>query len=98
MLPEVVMTLKAIPTAAYATPTTAAVPQVLRQWLGRHDALVLARHGAVTVGRDLSEAYNRMEKLSTPRWLAARLLGQVSPLPPEEVQRLLRLAGGRGQE
>ncbi len=94
ILPEVVLTLKGIPTAPYATPTTGEVPASIQEWLGQYDALILERHGAVTVGRDLQDAYNKMEKLEhTARVvLMARLLGEVAPLPPAEVDKLLKLA------
>jgi L-fuculose-phosphate aldolase len=94
VLPEVVLTLGKIPTAAYATPTTPEVPAAVQDLLVHHDALILARHGAMTVGRDLQDAYNKMEKLEHTAlvFLAARLLGEVRPLPPQEVEKLMRLA------
>lgn len=94
ILPEVVITLGGIPTAPYATPGTAEVPEAIRDFLREYDALLLSRHGAMTVGRDVMDAYNKMEKLEhTARVvLAARLQGQLPPLPPAEVEKLRRLA------
>jgi L-fuculose-phosphate aldolase len=93
ILPEVVITLKGIPTAAYATPGTEEVPKALRDFIQEFDAILLSRHGAITVGRDLMDAYNKMEKLEhTARVvLAARLQGPVSPLSASEVEKLRRL-------
>jgi L-fuculose-phosphate aldolase len=53
----------------------------------------LSRHGAMTVGRDVMDAYNKMEKLEhTARVvLAARLQGPVPRLPAAEVEKLQRL-------
>jgi L-fuculose-phosphate aldolase len=93
ILPEVVITLGGIPTAPYATPGTAEVPAAIRDFIQEFDAILLARHGAMTVGRDVTDAYNKMEKLEhTARVvLAARLQGPVSPLPAAEVEKLRRI-------
>jgi L-fuculose-phosphate aldolase len=98
ILPEVVMSLRKIPTTAYATPTTPEVPEVIRELIRSHDALILARHGALTVGRNLGDAYNKMEKLEHTALvvLAARQLGEVRCLPQEEVHKLVCLAGEQG--
>lgn len=93
ILPEVVMTLGVIPTASYATPTTTAVPESIQGLIERHDALILERHGALTVGRDLLEAYNKMEKLEHAALIiySALSLGRVNLLPPREVEKLIQL-------
>jgi L-fuculose-phosphate aldolase len=93
ILPEVVITLGGIPTAPYATPGSEAVAEAIRDFIGEYDAILLSRHGAMTVGRDVTDAYNKMEKLEhTARvMLAARLQGAVTPLPAAEVEKLRRL-------
>ncbi len=93
ILPEVVITLKGIPTAAYATPGTEEVPKAIRDFIQEFDAILLSRHGAMTMGREVMDAYNKMEKLEhTARViLAARLQGPVSPLSAPEVEKLRRL-------
>ncbi|MGO8760533.1 MAG: class II aldolase/adducin family protein [Desulfobaccales bacterium] len=93
ILPEVVITLGGIPTAPYATPGSEAVAEAIRDFIGEYDAILLSRHGAMTVGRDVTDAYNKMEKLEhTARvMLAARLQGRVTPLPAAEVEKLRRL-------
>ena len=93
ILPEVVITLGGIPTAPYATPGSEEVPEAIREFIREYDAILLSRHGAMTVGRDVTDAYNKMEKLEhTARvMLAARLQGAVTPLPAAEVEKLRRL-------
>ncbi|MBI4795957.1 MAG: class II aldolase/adducin family protein [Deltaproteobacteria bacterium] len=93
ILPEVVITLGGIPTAAYATPGSEEVPESIRGLIEEYDAVLLSRHGAMTVGRDVTDAYNKMEKLEhTARVvLAARLQGPLPPLPAAEVEKLRRL-------
>lgn len=96
VVPEVLTSLGAIPTAPYATPGTAEAAEVIRPLIQQFDAIVLARHGSVTVGGDLREAYSKLEMLEhTAQILVmSRLLGSLSPLPKDEVARLL-IAGGR---
>ena len=90
VLPEVVLTLGQIPTTPYATPTSAEGPQVVRDLIGKFDALILDRHGTVTVGKTAFDAYLKLEKVehAAQVTLAARQLGEVQTLPPEEVRRL----------
>jgi ribulose-5-phosphate 4-epimerase/fuculose-1-phosphate aldolase len=51
------------------------------------------RQSALTVGPEVRDAYNKMEKLEhTARGvLAGRLQGPVTPLPAAEVEKLRRL-------
>jgi L-fuculose-phosphate aldolase len=93
ILPEVVITLGGIPTAPYATPGTTAVPESIRGFIQEYDAVLLSRHGAMTIGRDVRDAYSKMEKLEhTARiLLAARLQGVVAPLPAAEVEKLRKI-------
>ena len=55
-----------------------------------YDAVLLANHGAVTLGADLENAYWRMETLEhTARiCLNVRLLGGGVPLSPEQAAEL----------
>ncbi|MFP3867084.1 MAG: class II aldolase/adducin family protein [Desulfobacteraceae bacterium] len=98
VLPEVIITLGAIPTADYATPGTMAVSQSIQELIRCYDALVLAHHGGLTVGRTLMEAYNRMEKLehAASIMVTARQLGRLQPLPAAEVEKLTRVGVEQG--
>jgi len=77
LLPEVVATLGAVPLAPYATPGTEEVPRAVRDLVARHDALLLANHGVVTVGATLTEAFFRLETVErlAQVTLLARLAG-----------------------
>jgi L-fuculose-phosphate aldolase len=90
VIPEVVLTMGSIPTTEYATPSTEAGRKAVRQLIQTHDALILDRHGTLTVGPDLINAYRRLEKVehAAQVTLAARQLGSVQTLPAEEVRRL----------
>lgn len=62
-LPEVYLTIGPVPTVPYATPSTAEVPAAIEPFIADHQALLLERHGSLTMGRDLMQAYRRTEKL-----------------------------------
>ncbi len=98
ILPEVVLTLGAIPTAPYATTGTPAMAAAIRDLVPFYDAILLEQHGALTVGRDLWDAYYKMEKVEHAAWTVwlARQLGQVRPLPPAEVAKLTALGIEKG--
>jgi L-fuculose-phosphate aldolase len=93
ILPEVVLSMGVVPTASYATPTTREVPESIRDLIRGYDALILERHGAVTAGLDIIDAYNKMEKLEHMALviLTAMQLGGVRLLPPREVEKLIQL-------
>ena len=93
VLPEVVMSLGLVPTAAYATPSTPDVSKSIQGLIERYDALILERHGALTVGQDLMDAYNKMEKLEHSALVifTALQLGRVRLLPPREVEKLMQM-------
>jgi L-fuculose-phosphate aldolase len=90
VIPEVVVTLGSIPTAEYATPGTTEVPAAIRQAIRDYEAIILAHHGSLTVGRSLWEAYLRLEKVehTAEITLAAQQLGQVNTLSLEAVEKL----------
>jgi L-fuculose-phosphate aldolase len=93
VLPEIVMTLGSIPLADYGTPSTEEVPEAVSKWIGKADAVLLANHGAVTVGSDLMEAWYRMERIEHYAKICfiARQLGGERVLSPEEVSKIYRL-------
>jgi L-fuculose-phosphate aldolase len=93
VIPEVIVSLGTIPTAEYATPGTGEVATSIREAISDYDALILAHHGSLTVGRTLWEAYLRLEKVehTAQITLAAHQLGQVRTLSPEAVAKLTQL-------
>jgi L-fuculose-phosphate aldolase len=98
MLPEVVVTMGDVPVAPYAAPSTDALPESMRDLIARSDALMLARHGSVTVGPSLSEAFKRLEKLehNAEIMIYARMLGGAQPFSQNQLQELEELRGFYG--
>lgn len=91
VIPELVVTLGAIPTAPYGTPGTNELPDSIREYVKCSDALLMERHGALTLGKDLLDAYKKMEQIEHNAKITymARTLGQVKNLTPAEVKKLL---------
>ena len=90
VLPEVVYALGAVPTAPYATPGTPEGAEAIRDLIRRNDAVLLDRHGALTVGPNVFAAYHAMERLEHAAGiiLDATLLGGPRKLSEDELLRL----------
>ena len=98
VLAEVLTTLGSIPIAEYATPSTQELPDAVSKYIKAHDGMLLANHGALTVGADLYSAYYKMETIEhfAKISLVARLLGRENLIAREEVDRLQELRGTYG--
>lgn len=82
-----------IPCCAYGTPGTEAVFADFPRFLVQEDkdAVLLANHGAVALGKTVEEAFSKaeaVEKLAKTTMMA-KLLGGENPLPAGEAERLL---------
>jgi L-fuculose-phosphate aldolase len=98
VLAEVVTTLGSIPIAEYGTPSTPELAEAVRKYIKAHDGLLLANHGALTVGGDVFGAYYKMETIEhfAKISLVARQLGREHLLSRQEVERLQGLRGNYG--
>jgi len=98
VLAEVITTLGSVPLADYATPSTKELPDAVRRYVKAHDGMLLANHGALTLGSDLFGAYYKMETIEhfAKISLVARLLGGERLLSRQEVDRLQGLRGMYG--
>jgi L-fuculose-phosphate aldolase len=100
VIPEAIVFLGLVPTTPYATPSSDENRQAIGAIIGSHDAIVLQYHGTLTVGRTVTEAYQRLETLEHTAKIVAlsRLLGGGPPLPPEQVSKLLAARQALGLE
>jgi L-fuculose-phosphate aldolase len=98
VLAEVVTTLGSVPIAEYATPSTKELPEAVRKYVKAHDGMLLANHGALTLGPDVFAAYYKMETIEhfAKISLVARLLGREHLISRDEVARLQGLRGMYG--
>lgn len=93
VLPEVVVSLGGIPLVEYGTPGTEELSKRLVPFLKNHDAFILANHGVLTLGKDIINAYHKMETVEHFAYIAfiARQLGSVNKLNKEQVSKLEEL-------
>ena len=90
---ETVAAIGSIPVTPYGTPSTYEVPDAIAPYLQAHDVLLLANHGALTVGADAITAYYRMEtrELFAKISLTAHLLGGEKEISRENIDKLIEL-------
>jgi L-fuculose-phosphate aldolase len=88
ILPEATILLGHVPCLPYVTPSTIELAREVAQGLAHHNAAFMANHGTIVVGRDLEEAYNRMELLEQTCMSVtyASVLGGVHHIPPAEME------------
>jgi L-fuculose-phosphate aldolase len=94
LLPEAAVVLGSVAMVPFGMPGTEELPASMRPFLPDHKTFVLANHGAVTLGKDLYDAYHRMETLERVATVImhAHTLGTPRPLPDAAFQYLLQNA------
>lgn len=90
LVSEVVINLGGIPLAPYGTPGTPELAASIEPLVPMHDAILLANHGAVAYGRNLLNAFMKMETVEHFARIAltAHLLGRQCPLTGEQIRKL----------
>lgn len=93
VLPEVIVLLGGVPLAPYGTPGGPDIFAPMRPLLEKYDAVLMANHGVVTLGRTVQEAHFKLETVEHFARIAlvARQLGGANTLDPAQVQELLDL-------
>jgi L-fuculose-phosphate aldolase len=97
-MPELVVSLGSVRVAEYATPSTDEVPESISRYVKDHNAVLLANHGVLTWGRDLFEAYFRLETIESYAKIlvAAKAVGKARLLPCEKMEPLMRIRESLG--
>lgn len=95
---EAVMCLGSVPVTPYATPGSTSVADSIEPYLCDHDVLLLGNHGALAVGKDLRQAYYRMETLehSAKITLLAHLLGGMKEIPRDKIDECCEIGRSMG--
>lgn len=95
VLPEVAVLMGEVPLVPYATSGTPALGDAVEPFLAAHEAVLLANHGALAWGPSLATARIRMESLEHAARIlaAARRLGPITRLTPDQMTDLERLRG-----
>ncbi len=90
ILPEVYSTLGSIITTQFAAPSSPESGEVVEKHIRDNDAIILDRHGTVTVGDDLQTAYFKLEILefAAQTALLAKSAGNLRYLSDSEKSRI----------
>ena len=93
ILSEVILTLGCVPLTAYGTPSTPELTDALRPYVEHHNALLMENHGAVAYGKDLWQAFDRLETLEHTAKIAilAKSLGGANDLPKDAIEKLINI-------
>jgi len=98
-LSELILAVGRVPVAPYARPGSQDMGDVLKTFLPGCRVILLARHGAISWGEDLEEAYNGMERLEHVAQIlkSAHELGGITTLPSGEVEALRQMRKKLGE-
>jgi L-fuculose-phosphate aldolase len=98
LIAEAVVALGQVPVVPYGTPSTSELAEKIGAAACLAQALLMANHGALTVGDSLYRAWERMEALEQVArvTLVARLLGATNLLPAADVARLVDMRARAG--
>jgi len=94
ILTEAVMGLGSIPIARYATPGTEEVPDSIAPFVNTHNGVLLANHGALTWGKDIYQAFYRLESIeyyATILMYTGNIIGRQNLLSCDQVNKLLEI-------
>ncbi|WP_313133923.1 class II aldolase/adducin family protein [Anaerocolumna sp.] len=92
ILPEAIVQLGSVPIAHYATPGTQEVPDSIAPFCKTHNGVLLANHGALSWGRDVFEAFFRLESIeyyATVLMYTGQIIGKQNELSCDQVNELI---------
>ncbi|MEK6705265.1 MAG: class II aldolase/adducin family protein [Bdellovibrionota bacterium] len=97
---ELILSAGGIPIVPYARPGTNQMAEVLAPFLPNFRVMILARHGAISWGETLDEAYNGIERIEHSAIIlkAASELGGLTFLNHEEVSILRQIRSRLGNK
>ncbi len=84
-LPEISLILGNVPTAPYALTGTKEMFESIKPFID-HDAILLSHHGSLTMGKNLEEAYYKLEQLEHCAKILciSHQIGKIIPLPEDK--------------
>lgn len=94
--PENVIVFDDIPLAPYAMPSSKALVENTVKFFENRDVVLMANHGVVACGRDLEDAYTKIEmaEANAQLILNSLLLGGGVSLERQDIEDLIRLKNG----
>lgn len=100
VLPEVLEGLGPVPTTRFALPSSDDNADAIRELIKTHNAVLIRNHGVITVGYDLDEAMNHLERVEgvAKSVALAYAIGKVNRLPAEMMEPLNELRKKMSQD
>jgi L-fuculose-phosphate aldolase len=92
--PEALVTLGVVPCVHYETPGSQGIPDSIAPYCRSHNAVLLANHGALSWGRDLTEAWYRLESMENYALIliyTGKLIGKTNVLSRSQVDDILEI-------
>jgi len=89
---EVVISLGVVPCVHYETPGTQGIPDSIAPYCRDYNGVLLANHGALTWGRDLLEAWYRMESMehfARIQIYTEKFIGKANLLSRDQIEALI---------
>lgn len=92
VIPEIIVQLGEVPRVPYSEPSTFKLAELASSYLEKHDAVILDHHGAVTVGKDIYDAYFKMESLEHAAKIMSKALalGELKILDETYIKELIK--------
>ncbi|MBS3945939.1 MAG: class II aldolase/adducin family protein [Melioribacter sp.] len=94
VFPEVILSLGPVHLCKYVTPSTGQLANSILPYIKFAWALLLENHGAVTFGKNIKEAYFRMEKLehAAHTLIMTRIIGKEKIISSNKLKQLYSIA------
>ena len=98
LMPESDIVLGSVAMVRFCMPGTEEVPSALEPLVDDYKTFLLSHHGAATMGKDLEDAYNRMETLERVAkiYLVSKMLGGPAPMPESAQEAFRKMAANPG--
>lgn len=89
-----------VPVAEYATYGTLELAENAFKAMGKYNAVLLANHGLLAVGKDINWAFNTAEEIefTCQVYYRAKAIGEPVILPEEEMERIMVKFESYGQQ
>lgn len=97
--PEALVNLGTVPCVHYEAPGSQGIPDSIAPYARDYNALLLANHGAVTWGKDLMEAWYRLESCEHYAMVimyTGNIIGKANVLSCEQVSELIEIRNKMG--
>lgn len=90
ILSEAYFLFGAIPVAEYAMPSSDKLADIVAKYAKNHEAILLANHGVVVLGKNITEAQHKLESLEqyAEVYLWSKLLGHINVLSESDKAEL----------